>query len=278
MKESELEGKGKGKYLVVLYQASQSVADNSCELVVIKVNGGVVGDRTVLHDSLSIGNCAFFEMRDLDGNGIEEALVTTVNLKAVENPPSIFHWNGRGFVEVTPVDSKKMNLLNSFLITDAKVGKSALMVGYSDEMAIPDRFTRTFILKDSKVSQLGVFDWYLFRKKAAALPEVDTGGFSLPAGDYTINVESRSADPTKAVRVEFKVGDNVIVKASDMCSGPAPKGYKPPNDGDGNEDKNKGCIARKSTYTVVKLTGKETFKMTVYGATGSMVDVSLKKK
>ncbi|WP_374032004.1 hypothetical protein [Bdellovibrio bacteriovorus] len=276
VKIAELEGKGKGEYLIVLYHARPSTTELYCELVAIKVSNKSVSEKTKFRFG-DLGNCYVWELKDLDGDEIEEVIVTTATLRLKENPPDIFRWNGRGFVDVTPTDSEKNTMLGNFLVTDARVGNNLLMIAYSGDLSA-DRLDRLYVLKDGKFIQIGIYDWYLFRKKEAAAPKVFSDVFNLPAGDYTINVESRSSDPTKAVRVEFKVGDNVIVKASDMCSGPAPKGYKPPNDGDGNEDKNKGCIARKSTYTLVKLTGKETFKMTVYGATGSMVDVSLKKK
>jgi hypothetical protein len=279
---AEFDGAGKGRFLVVLYKGGLEIGNNKCELSVIKVVGtnGTVMPKSSLNYSNELVGCAEVELKDIDGDGRVEVLVKNANSKAEFDPPLIFKWNGKNLVDLTPVvteDGMALSAFRDLSIMGGREGKSNLLVD-SPFSSSTDKNTRVYAVLNSKVTPLGSYPFYRLYSKIKTIPDERTETLALPAGTYTLEIKNRSADQTKAVRAQVQVGANIVIKPVEMCSGPAPKGYKPPNDGDGNEDKNKGCVPRKSTYATVAIKGNEVIKVTGYGATGSYLEVTLLKK
>ncbi|WP_413578556.1 hypothetical protein ACLVWU_08460 [Bdellovibrio sp. HCB290] len=269
------DGPGKSKYLVALYMAAPSFDDTQCVLSVFK-DGKPMG-KTVLQGEETIAACGEMIFDDLDGDGKPEVMVTLVDLKGYEFSRSILVWNGDHLKDVTPVsktDGGRIVGSWSPSISDALEGKSKLIIDSGES----GKQTGIYVLRDGKIEQIASYDWYRGRDKETGRLRPINEKLNLPAGTYTLEVKNRSADQTKAVRAQVQVGANIVIKPNAMCAGPAPAGYKPPNDGDGNEDKNKGCVPRKSTYATVTLKGNEVVKVTGYGATGSYLEVTLLKK
>ncbi len=283
IRESELDGKGKGRFLVVAYQGATASDSIECELKVIKVVGtaGTVMGATVVSDPDELSGCTDIVFKDLDGDSKPELQVFTSNTRGDVRSPIILKWNGKNFADATPIIASGTHKVSAFRqasVADVKEGSSNLIIDSPFESLDKDGLTRIYVLKNSKVTLLYTYPWWELVVKSTAIPVVLTQTLSLPAGTYTLEIKNRSADLSKAVRAQVQVGANVIIKPIDLCSGPTPKGYKPPNDGDNNEDKNKGCIPRKSTYATVAIKGNEVIKVTAYGATGSYLEVSLLKK
>ncbi len=279
---AELNGVGKGRFLVVLYQVGDAPGSIRCQLSVIKVvgNSGSLAGNTTLNYSRELANCTDVSVKDLDGDGKGEVLVTTTNMKAEENAPFVFKWNGVNLVDLTPmrtVQTFKVNNFRELSISDVKDGSSLLLVDYPLDGST-DTQVKLYSLKSGKINLLNAYPWYYLNQKTGSTPLLDSVTLSIPAGTYILEVKNRSVDQTKAIRAQVQVGSNIVIKPNDLCSGPAPKGYKPANDGDNNEDKNKGCVARKSTYATVTIKGNEVIKITGYGATGSYLELSLLKK
>lgn len=283
MREAELDGKGKGKYLIVSYQAMPNFETKLCELYVIKVNGtvGTLLGKPSLNAVDGANGCSDLIVGDLDGDSKPEIQLITSTLKGEDNAPMILRWNGSVLQELTPSvarGSRKVSAFRNAVVTTAKDGLSNIILDAPFSSEDADSLFKLYAIKSGKIAGIGSYNWYRLKNKTTTTPSVQTETLSLPAGTYTLEVKNRSADLTKAVRAQVQIGANVIIKPGDLCSGPAPKGYKPPNDGDNNEDKNKGCVPRKNFYTTVTLTGKEVIKVTGYGATGSFLEVSLLKK
>ncbi|MEK2688638.1 hypothetical protein [Bdellovibrio sp. GT3] len=279
---AEFDGAGKGRFLVVLYKGGLEIGNNLCELSVIKVVGtkGTVMPKATLNFSEELTGCAEIELKDIDGDGRVEVLVKNANSKGQFDSPLIFKWNGKNLVDLTPVvteDGMALSAFRNMSISGGKEGKSSLLID-SPMASSLDRNTRVLAVINGKVTLLGTYSFYKLYPKIKTIAELRSETLALPAGTYNLEIKNRSADLTKAVRAQVQVGANIVIKPNAMCAGPAPKGYKPPNDGDGNDDKNKGCVPRKSTYVTIILKGNEVVKVTGYGATGSYLEISLLKK
>lgn len=283
----EFSSKDKNQYLAVIYQAAKSPSNVVCKLVVIKLGSKAnqVMPDTVLSDKDALGNCSSIEIKDLDGDRKPEVLVKSSNSRGKSLAPYIFSWNGEKLSDITPttvIDGDTVSAFRKLSISDAKIGKSNLIIDQPFESNDDNGKVKTYLVDNERITLNGTFDFFTIlenqsRKKLAST--ILKPSFAEP-GTYTLDIKNLSSH-NRAVRAEVIVNGIVVLKPQDFCSTLPNKNNRDnlhDDDDDKDEDHCKRCTPKNSAYAVVNLKAVNEIKVKVYGRADSKLQFSLVKK
>ena len=275
------------KYLIVLYQAWTSSTGVDCEVKLIQENGTSGSVAQSLNDKFpaQFSNCTDIDAMDLDGDGIPEIIVTTSDSRGHSEAPSILKWNGKSLSDITPTATYQNSVGNAFNHVElVKIGNKYLLIDKKTNDQGDITAVAAYRLSNSTFSNTGSFDGLeIFEKKTnrPAKQTISKITFN-DAGTYTL--EAKQLSGKRSVRAEIMLDDSVVLKPQDFCSGPQPaksdkSAWAGTDDADDkDEDHMKRCPAKKDVYAIVKVKQDSVLKVKVYGAGGSQLQVTLKKK
>lgn len=287
---------GKQKYIAVLYIAQVSMTDRFCDLKAYKMSANMLTSipvneiRPKQKNGSELNGCTSIKAIDLDGNGIKEIVVNTQVAK--HEYPYFFQISNGVLQDITP-SKKDKDGINGTAFRDAyltkfKVDGKYLIVDKEDEyfyvdpvknaQFYPDPDTRVYSFENGAINLIGRYAFYdLFVKSNNAENGTTIGIPSPGAGDYILTVRNVSSGKD-SVRADVLFNGQEILKSMDFCQEkPTPRDFG--NSSDKNEDGYRGCKQKSDIYANVAMRKTENnILVKIYGATGSVLEVSLKKK
>jgi hypothetical protein len=237
-------------------------------------------------DDYAITERSDITLSDINGDGINEIVVTDSDDKEKFWESLILKWNGKTFEEI----KFQLTERESDLLPQLQRGALPLLV-YEDVLKNQEKGLHKIkqMKPDGSFVDLGTFNFIkILSKDSKKIAEREYDIEDVSEGQYTLEVKNLSKHP-RSVRAEISINDIVVLKPTDFCHG-RPKIFvkekdkkgnpiSEDDDDDENEDKCKRCDPRKDIYAAVNLKSKDNvLKAKLYGNKNSKIQITLKKK
>jgi len=278
------------KILLATYDTKQLfVEDPISKTLAIKISKN--GDTTIIDPpsrskSFGITNSSELKQIDIDGDGINEIVVTLYDDKQITWESHILKWNGKTFEKIKfPLTERE-----SHLLPQLELDALPLLVYVDVLIKSSSNIHKIKQMKsDGSFVDLGTFNFAkVISKESKKAQEVTYDIEDVSEGQYTLEVKNLSKHQ-RSVRAEISINNVVVLKPTDFCNG-KPKHFEKQkdkkgnailedDDDDDNEDHCKRCDPRKGIYADVNLKSKgNELKVKLYGNKNSKIQITLKKK
>lgn len=240
------------------------------------------------YKNFGIDDKSALTLADIDGDGVNEIVVTRYDDKMILWESHVLKWTGNTFEDIKfPVRGKESNLLPQLDLQALPLLVYREMIDPGNDLPLISKF------QVKQMTSKGLIDFGNFNfvkivtkdSKKAEEKQYDIKDVS--ERQYTLEVKNLSKH-SRAVRVEISINDVVVLKPTDFChrkpklfvkqkdkNNPMPED----DDDDQNEDQCKRCDPSKDIYANVNLKSNDNaLKAKLYGNKNSKIQITLKKK